>query len=407
MRNLLVKILKKAVRLVEKREVPTVTFDDLILKNVFQSNYEKRVLISYLKQPFIEGIKYHHTNYLECYTAAEIFHELGYQIDVIDLFEDSVNLNFGDYQVVYGLGVSLEKSFTSKEPERILKILYSTGCNPFYSYLNSTLQVQRFFSKTGLLLPNSSRVMPSFFTFQYLLSDFVIALGNKFVAKTFTDVNPDLNCEFVNAFYFDKFEIDLKSKNFVSASKNFLWFGSIGMLHKGLDLLIDIFSNRQEIFLHICGPTDSEMKFWNYYNPIIKNCKNIIIHGYIDIESEKFKELMMECAFCIFPTASEGGSPSLLNVMANGGLIPLTTGACGIDIDSIGFQFNKISEKEIVEVINHVFQLTSNEVQEKATNVLNRVRTHYTYEKYKINMTQKINKAIALFNSKKSAINNF
>lgn len=371
--------------------------DTTILVDVFKSGFKKRVLISYLLQPFTEGIKYHHTNYMECYTAAEVFNKLGYCVDVVDLFNDSIEIDYNRYEVVYGLGFSLEKAFYSANSERILKIFYSTGCNPFYSYKTSSLQVQRFFSLTGKLIPESSHVSPFFWTFQYTMSDFVIALGNKFVATTYKEVNPNINIESVSAFYFDTYDIKIETKKFEEAKKVFLWFGSSGLLHKGLDILLEIFAERKDIILHICGHTKEETKFWNYYQPIIDKCSNIIEHGFVDLNSAHFKEIMEACAFCIFPTASEGGSPSLLNVMANGGLIPLTTLACGIDVDDLGYTFNNNNREGVSNMIDFVKQLSIEEIEEKSLHVKNTVRDYYTYDKYNKNMLEKIETSISLF----------
>ena len=45
---------------------------------------------------------------------------------------------------------------------------------------------------------------------------------------------------------------------------------------------------------------------------------------------------MSECAFVVHPSISEGGSPSVLNVVANGGLIPVCSKACGVDLPEDG-----------------------------------------------------------------------
>ena len=402
---ILKKIFKKAGYTINRLSSGGDEQQPKILTDVFGSGSKKKVLISYIQQPFKEGIKYHHTNYLECYTAAEVFHELGYAVDVADLFDDGNHIEFNNYQVVYGLGRPMEKIYYTSDPERILKIFYSTGCNPFYSYKASALQVQRFYSETGKLIPQSSRIGPDFWTFQYTLSDFIIALGNDFVAKTFLDVNPSVKCEPVHAFYFDVYNIDIEKKDFGKSKNNFLWFGSMGLLHKGLDLLIDIFSKRPDICLHICGLATNEIKFREYYDPIIKSCDNITDHGFIDINSDSFKNIMEDCTFCVFPTASEGGAPALLNVMANGGLIPLASRECGIDIDDFGLVFKKLDHQSISSVIEDAGKLSTDQIREKALLVKDTVREKYTYAQYKINIADKIKKAVQLFEHKTPASN--
>ena len=40
---------------------------------------------------------------------------------------------------------------------------------------------------------------------------------------------------------------------------------------------------------------------------------------------DKFEEILLSCSFAIFPSCSEGGCPSTLTVIGNGGLIPIIT----------------------------------------------------------------------------------
>lgn len=399
MKRIVLRVAKKIIRHFEETKNTSLVATD-ILEDVFKSNFKKRVLLSYIQQPFIEGIKYHHTNYMECYTAAEIFNELGYAVDVVDLFNDKVIIDYAKYEIVYGLGISLEKAFYSTNPERILKILYSTGYNPFYSFLVSALQVKNFYLSHGILMPESSRVLKSFWTFQYVLSDYVIALGNKLVSDSFKNLNQNIACNYVNAFYFDLYDIDIKNKNFHLAQKHFLWFGSSGLLHKGLDLVIDIFSERQDITLHICGARKEEIKFWEYYQPIVDKCENIIDYGFIDIENEEFKILMNKCAFCIFPTACEGGAPSLLNVMANGGLIPIASRSCGIDIDDIGFLFDELNKVQIELHIDRVLNFEIEKLKKMAQVVKEKIRSNYDLNNYKENIKQNIKHAITFKTNK-------
>jgi hypothetical protein len=389
MRSLILRILKKAVRLIEKiekKELPTNVISDIILKNVFKGNCEKRVLISYLKRPFIEGIKYHHTNYLECYTAAEIFHELGYAVDVIDLMNNSCEIEYDEYEIVYGLGYALENSFYSLNAEKLIKIFYSTGFNPFYAYKSSLLQVRNFYLKSKKLIPQSSRVQNLFWANQYILSDLIIALGNSLVANSYIKTNSKVNVVPLPAFYFDIYDIDINSKDFEKAKCNYLWFGSSGQLHKGLDLLIDIFKEKVDINLHICGADKFEIKFWNHYNSMITSCENIIDYGFVDIQSDEFKNILDICSFAIFPSVSEGGAPALLNVMANGGLIPIATKTVGVDIFDIGFEIDEVSKDAILKQLEKSKMLNMIELKSMSIKVKSDVKKKYTYENYKKNL---------------------
>ncbi|MDD3079174.1 MAG: glycosyltransferase [Paludibacter sp.] len=356
-----------------------------IIENVFKNDCKKKVLISYLKDPFIKGIDYKHTNLLECFTIAEIFNDLGFQVDVISL-DSTYKVNYCNYDVICGQGRIYENSFNNDC--RIKRIYYSTGSSFFYSEINTAKKVRDFYEKTKILATSSGRFFNHTVTKSIFLSDKVIVLGNNTVLDTFVnlDGNAANRYENLNAFYFDVCNIDLNKKNFYISKKHFLWFGSSGFLHKGLDLLIDIFSKRNDYFLHICGiETVYEAKVLNYYKPIITSSKNIFNHGFVNIDSSDFKNLMLTCSFVIFPSISEGGAVSVLNVVANGGLIPIVTKSVGLDVDEFGYIVDD-SIFSINNLLDNINELSEQDIFELSIKAKTLVREHYTYDKYKTNL---------------------
>jgi hypothetical protein len=122
-------------------------------------------------------------------------------------------------------------------------------------------------------------------------------------------------------------------KNHFIARKNFLWLGSFGAIHKGLDLLVDIFTERDDIILHICGLNAKEKKFLN-----IKDTKNIKDYGHININSDLFLNIVELCSYIILPSCSEGCSTSITTGMLHG-LIPIVMKDTG---------FNRLGENVIL-----------------------------------------------------------
>lgn len=362
--------------------------------NVFNTRYHKRVLISYIVDPFVSKNNFSHTNLLECYTAAEIFNKLGYCVDVVDL-NYIKRINYSKYDVVYGMGIPLENSFYYKG-KKIKRIFYATGCNTLYSNIVTLLKVRNFFDSHDRLIINSSRFIEKNQHFQTLLSDRVIVLGNKFVLDTYKMFDLDGSKRYLNlnAFYYDVYDIDIYKKDFLTAGKHFLWFGSSGLIHKGLDLLIDIFSLREDIYLHICGDFGSEKEFYDYYGQIIDKSYNIINHGFVDIRSDEFKKIMNTCAFTIFPSVSEGGSPAVLNVIANGGLIPIITKSSGLDIDDFGIFIEKPEIIYVNDSIKKALSFNLDQLTKMSLFAKNYIRNNYTIEKYKENLIKIIKESI-------------
>ena len=92
-------------------ELNKIVSKNSFLSNVYNTNFEKTVLISYLLDPFIiDEDPTEHTNYKECLSAGLVFHELGYNVDVVHLDDKSFN-NYDKYSIIFGMGDPLENYF--------------------------------------------------------------------------------------------------------------------------------------------------------------------------------------------------------------------------------------------------------------------------------------------------------
>jgi hypothetical protein len=361
----------------------------LLLNNVFSTDNTKKVLISYLTTPFTSAITLSHTNLTECYTAAEIFRDLGFNVDVVDL-NASINIDYSQYEIVYGQGNMYEKAFESPSAHALNKIYYGTGNNPFFYYLEAGKKLHEFYTDKKKFIPESCRLIGKSNSLPTTNSDAIICLGNDFCKKTYTSITPYIPIFNLNAFYFETVKMGTIKRNITSSRKNFLWFGSGGLITKGLADCIDFFSESDEYNLHICGATPSERRFWEIYNPILKKHNNIINHGFINLKSEKFLEIINQCSFAIFPSVSEGGSPSLLNLMANGGLIPIATEACSVDIDQFGFILEDSSVASIKKIIRKLDMFSDEQLEKKSIKVQEYTRENYTFDNYKKNLRSHI-----------------
>ncbi len=363
-------------------EIKRTSNDQLLLENVFKTQYSRKVLISYLTTPFTNEINFSHTNLTECYSAAEIFRDLSYNVDVIDL-NDSMHLDYSSYEVVYGMGTMYEESFQSAAQQKFKKIYYGTGNSPFFYYREAGKKLHQFYKSKSVLLPESVRLVGSRSTLALTNSDVIICLGNDFCKKTYTDNVPYLPTYNLDAFYFDVIQ-DKIERDIPTARQHFLWFGSGGLISKGLSDCIDFFSKTPHLTLHICGASKMyEKRFWEMYSPVVEQCDNIIDHGFAALKSDKFKDIVSTCLFAIFPSVSEGGSPALLNLMANGGIIPIATEACSVDIKKFGFVLEDSSVESIEQTIAEVHSVSDASLDQLSTATQKYVRENYTLDLYK------------------------
>jgi len=96
-------------------------------------------------------------------------------------------------------------------------------------------------------------------------------------------------------------------KNFDSTKKNYLWLGSTDFIHKGLDLVVDAFSEMSDYHLYICGPIEREKMFAKAYQNELYELPNIHTIGWTDVTGNEFINLTKKCVGVIYPSCSEGG----------------------------------------------------------------------------------------------------
>ena len=143
MKNILKKIRREYLRNVKRlyfRHRSEIE-NDLLLENVFKKNYPKKVLLSYITSPFVKGIDKKHSASLECYTAAQIFDQLGFCVDVVSYMTQRTNIADKKYDVVYGFGNIL----LAEKAKGSVSIVYGTGCSGQFANHATLLAGQRFF----------------------------------------------------------------------------------------------------------------------------------------------------------------------------------------------------------------------------------------------------------------------
>ncbi len=365
----------------------------LLLKNVFSTDFPKNVLIIYLINPFMEKIKYHHTNLYECYEIAKIFKELNYNVDVVNYNSRLNNLKYDKYHVLFGFGDPLCKSYYSKSKITTKKIYYGTGCHIEFQNTETLKRIVELYNKKKVYLPESGRIVDKAWSIQTSLVDSMIILGNQFTKNTYQKhFKKDILT--INSSYLHVYDINLRNKNFNEARNNFLWFGGPGMIHKGLDILLDIFSKRKDIILHVCGPIKNEKRFEKLYFRELYQTENIKTYGFINLHSMQFIELMKLCAFNIFPSCSEGSSPSVITTMGNGGLIPIIPEACGIDIGHYGYHLKDLKESTISGVINRVVKEKKEDLFKKSKASMEYAKNHHSVNVYRNNIRKSIVKIL-------------
>ena len=335
------------------------------------------VLISYIINPFIlkkgENIYVSHSNIWECKQIVNSFLDLGYNVDVINYTN-----NYFFPKKKYDYFIDIHKNLERLYPflnKNCKKIFYLTGAH--WLFQNSS-EYQRLLSlqkRRGVTLVPRRVVEPSF---GVELADYIIALGNKFTLDTFSYskriiFNLPISSQIV-------FEFP-KNKNFDKCRNNFLWLGNMGMVHKGLDLLLETFSKLKDYNLYICGNISYEKDFEKEYRNELYNMKNIYTIGWINVSSREFIEILDKCVAIIYPSCSEGGGGSVITCM-HGGLIPIVSYEASIDIGDFGFMLKECTIFEIERVIKTVSSIDTEELKIRSKKTWDFVNNNHTQEKF-------------------------
>ncbi len=348
--------------------------------NYFKTNYSKNALLSYITYPFTRVQYLTHTNYYEAMSHAKILSEMGYNIDVIDYFYQG-KIDFSKYDVLVGFGDAFQKYFESGY-NHIKTIYYGTGMHVCHQNNATLKRVKDVYKKKGVWIAKSSRFVEKTWTHQTLLVDAMVVLGNEVSKESYRKFydGPIYNIPAPFFKILDGYGI-LKFRDLSKSKYNFLWFGSSGLIHKGLDLVLDFFSKTPELTLHICGPIKNEPEFEKVYFKELYQTKNIITYGFININSKKFKEILGGCSFVIFPSCSEGGCSSVITAIGNGALIPIITKETTI---STGYEIwiDDFTAEAVEKAVAKCLSLKDDEILNMQRKNLEYVLKYHSQENY-------------------------
>lgn len=365
----------------------TPPFRRRFIADAFNSGHPRRALFCGLIDPFLRGIQRSHTAYLENYTAAELLHELGYRVDVIDYSLCACNLDFSVYEVIYGSGYATIESLSAANSFGQKRFWYSPGCSGNFCRDATIRRMLDFARRSGVIAVESMRYPQFPDVLPVALCNALIVLGNDFVRRSYDGYSRMGGIYTLCPLIYDTATVDVDVKDF-AGRRHFLWFGSTGLVHKGLDLVIEFFRNRPELTLHIAGAHGIERSFHAYYARELGNqVPNIINHGFLKIDSPEFLKVVRTCQAAIFPSCSEGGSPALLTVVAAGGLIPIFTESCGVDFPEGAYhRIADLTPSAVGEAVDEFLRVPPEQVQLRARELQAFVRERHCYGSYRRNL---------------------
>lgn len=281
---------------------------------------QPKILLSYMDYDRTAYSMRHarvHTNLQEMIQMIHVLIEMDFCIDVCGCNNQEAALEMPSDYYDYILGFGDMYRLAKMRNPKAYTIIYMTE-NPYaVSYKNEQERITYFYERTQRKL-SFTRTGKFYAEGDEELADAVICLGEKnyFHNKKVYRVYP-------SAFKNEKYVSNTQDKR---KSTNFLVFGTKGFVHKGNDLLLEVFARHPEWTLYLCG------------NEIAQECRmigmklpqNVLDCGFVNVDSAKYLELVRICPFVLLPSCSEGMSTALLTCMRHG-LIPATMRGTGMD----------------------------------------------------------------------------
>ncbi len=338
------------------------------------------VAISYLTWPFLDGLDSPkargHTNAFEVVAMAEAYRDLGFRVEVVD-WDHATYAPPADCRIAIDIHGNLER-WQDVLPANCRKILHATG--PHWLFWNhaelSRLQAVR--DRKGIALRPRREVPPSR---GVEAADHVVVLGNEFTRQTFLfGGKPVTRVPISSAYEFPW----PGQRDFEPARKRFLWVGSYGMVHKGLDLALDAFAEMPDLELTVCGRPEKEEDFHRLYENLLLKTPNIRLHGWLDMASPDFIEIARTHAAVIYPSSAEGGAGSVIHCM-HAGILPICTTEASIDLQDFGVPVESAAVAAVIKSCRSVADMPAAEVEVRARAAYDHVRNVHTRERFREN----------------------
>jgi glycosyltransferase involved in cell wall biosynthesis len=362
---------------VEKVLKQTKKLDRSLISLEPENPSQGNVLLSYITEPFRlkpgQQISHAHTHDWESLQIAKTFLDLGYHVDVIR-WNNYTFMPMKDYAFFIDARMNLERlaRLLNKDCIKIMHI------DTAHWLFHMTAQYRRLLAlqqRKGISLSLRKTVDPNWAIEQ---ADCATILGNEFTISTYRYTHKPIYRVPISTTLLYPWP---EEKNFEVCRKQFLWFGSGGLVHKGLDLVLDAFAEMPEYHLTVCGPVHRERDFEKAFYRELYQTPNIHTMGWVDISRSEFLEITNRCIGLIYPSCSEGQSGGVVTCL-HAGLIPILSYESGVDVDDFGFILKDCSIENIKESIRMIASLSAQELKERARRAWEFARANHTREKF-------------------------
>ena len=315
-----------------------------------------------------------HTNNWECAQIAQTWLDKGYSVDIID-WDNNQFIPQKDYAVFIDIHGNMER-LAPRLKKDCLKILHITGAHWLYQNTAEYSRLLCLQKRRRITLIPRRTVEPSR-GIEY--ADCATILGNSFTQRTFEYAGKSLYPIHISTSMQFPFPED---KEYGHIRRNYVWFGGGGLVHKGLDLVLETFAKMPEYQLTVCGSVDQEPDFEEAYHKELFETPNIQSVGWVDITSTQFLDIIRKNIGLIYPSCSEGGGGSVITCL-HGGLIPIISYESSVDIPDFGIVLKDSTIEELIQGVEKVSGLPETDLRTQSKKAWNYARKNHTQENFK------------------------
>lgn len=335
------------------------------------------VVLSYLREPFLglpESDARGHTNWQECRAIAATWQSYGYSVDIVD-WHDSRYRPPSNTVAVIDIHQNLEQ-WNAGLPRDCKKVLHATGAHWLTQNAAEYLRLEAIRDRRGVSLIPRRQSPPNR---AGECAHAITVLGNKFTQDTWAFTGTPIHRIPISCAVPFSWP---REKDWKSCRRRFLWAGSYGMAHKGLDLVLEAFAKMPEFHLTVCGRPEKEADFFNAYRKELLHTENIHCAGWIEAGSENFVEVCRTHCAMVYPSCSEGGGGALIHAMA-GGLVPLATYEASVDLADFGEWIEKPTVEGVQKAVRLLAAESESLMEDRARRAWLHTQKNHSIEAFK------------------------
>lgn len=349
-----------------------------------------RVLISYLAQSVHlsedSSALNAHSNVWESREIARILRDLSYEVDVIN-WNDRKFIPETNYDVLFDIAINLSRLSEVNNPPTI-NILHRTGSDPNYqnaAEMRRVLDVNR--RRNANYQPKRIVQEPEIELESLRLADYCSLLGNDHTLRTYpSEYHDKITLVPVSGSYLGE---SMKSpKEFVPDEREFVWFFGSGAVHKGLDLVLEVFARNPELTLNIIGNISTEEDFLEIYAHELKQMSNIKYHGWLNPSSREFRSIVNRAFSFVAPSCSEGISSAVVTCMQIG-LFPIVSRDTGVSLpNDCGIYLETCNLDEIESSVQKAHSLSASSLTAQILETQTHALREYSRNRFREAMKQ-------------------